>query len=80
MTEAQAKFIADLANRILSVDANSRPVSAKSPVGFKFSPRANAIAAQTCARDILGRMAEFSNGTASACIDDLKVQARRAGL
>lgn len=85
-TEAQAKFITDLANRILAVDLSALPTKAKAayPARYTFNPRQNAEAAQVQAREALdglaaGRFGIDGRVRASQIIDGLKVAARRAG-
>lgn len=79
-TEKQIELIRSLANRIMAVNVAALPTKAKAPAGFTFNPQANAKAAQTIASELLGRLEteELSIGTASAWIDTLQVQARRA--
>ena len=55
ISQAQATFIADLANNILAVDVSKMPTKAKAKVGFTFNPQANAIGSQRIAREALRR-------------------------
>lgn len=79
-TEKQIELIRSLSHRILAVDVNALPSKAKAAAGFTFNHQQNGRAAQTIAKELLGRLEteELSVGTACAWISDLQMQARRA--
>lgn len=81
-THKQIELIRNLTSRILAVDVSKLPTKAKAPAParFTFNPQANAVAAQSVARDVLAKLdaGQFDTRFASNCIDDLMVQARRA--